>query len=692
MSLFINTDNPQFSGEFFDLVAGTTNYYHGAMHNISVMLFGINFRLSKFIKELEKILQGPDDDKTEKRRKRLAFLKFCNALLEVQEFFTLFCNDLNGGGSGSTKENWTMKQYTENLMIITVAGGNIIIIFAQLITDMIACRGNYELLMPTNKRLFEALQIKRSGSGDTKEMLYNKMFKYFQKLPESDKETLTDIASGPYSDCDFKLSQNIYKDLIEALDKLNSEKIKEIIEKFEELNLSIPSLMTSLIDIFEKLELEDDDVLDTYLNAMFEKLQIDSQLAQASQGDLASQEDLASRLKDEIKLTRQASTSLNDIFDKEIEKFEKLPQNTKGGTNRKKQRGGQHVLDEYTEFITRLCSKSDEPSGIELSRIKTFIDCMLNYKRLYTPTQLKQFSKNCPSTLKSLYPLYPQIINDTHFIGIDENSDCWKFLTHLKNKKTAIQQATQFAVDQSVKFHLDGYFKHIDPTGHVFALVAPATNSTEAIIAYIKNITFNINKFIELWEKRIWSDKAAPALHLGHPSLPHKLTYEYVCESFMSLTTMLENRLVTRLSADILNYFLNNPQFNTEIIADRLIVNFNDKRQAESLRRGKELKACVLPPCDIIIPPVKPEYKPSLLEAKEVLDNTRYSEFGHPDGYRITINVIEIDEKTKAGDILTLLDQVEHEQLRRILSKKRERIGGKKTTLKKKYKSRKHRF
>lgn len=687
MSLFINTDNPQFSGEFFDLVAGTTNYYHGAMHNISVMLFGINFRLSKFIKELKKILEGPADDKTEKRKKRLAFLEFCNALLEVQEFFTLFCNDLNGGGSGSTKENWTMKQYTENLMIITVAGGNIIIIFAQLIKDMIACGGNYDLLMPTNKRLFEALHIKRSGSGDTKEMLYNKMFEYFQNLSPSDKATLEGIASGPYSDCDFKLSQNIYKDLIEALDKLNSEKIKEIIEKFEDLNLSIPSLMTSLIDIFEKLELEDDKVLDTYLNTMFDNLQIDSQSAQASQEDIASQGDLASQLKEEIKLTRQASTSLNDIFDK----FEKLPQNTKGGTNRKKQRGG-HVLDEYTEFITRLCSKSDEPSGIQLNRIKTLIDCLLNYERLYTPTELKQFSKDCPNTLKSLYPLYPQIINDTHFTGIDENSDCWKFLTHLKNKKTAIQQATQFAVDQSVQFHLDGYFKHMDPTGHVFALVAPATNSTEAIIAYIKNITFNINKFIELWEKRIWSDKAAPALHLGHPSLPHKLTYKYVCESFMSLTTMLENRLVTRLSADILNYFLNNPQFNTEIIADRLIVNFNAKRQAESLQTGKIMKACVLPPCDIIIPPVKPEYRPSLVEAKEVLDNTRYSELGHPDGYRITINVVEIDEKTKAGDILTVLDQVEHEQLRRVLSKKRERIGGKKTTLKKKYKSRKHRF
>ena len=89
-----------------------------------------------------------------------------------------------------------------------------------------------------------------------------------------------------------------------------------------------------------------------------------------------------------------------------------------------------------------------------------------------------------------------------------------------------------------------------------FANYGKLTN-TFSIEFDIKNITFNINKFIELWEKRIWSDKAAPALHLGHPSLPHKLTYEYVCESFMSLTTMLENRLVTRLSADILNYFLN---------------------------------------------------------------------------------------------------------------------------------------
>ena len=92
-------DQPSYAGEFFDLSITSINNDYGALHNIGVMLYGINFPLEKFIKELEMILKdeaGATDDKALKRAKRLDFLKHCNSLPEIQTFFEQFCNYLNG--------------------------------------------------------------------------------------------------------------------------------------------------------------------------------------------------------------------------------------------------------------------------------------------------------------------------------------------------------------------------------------------------------------------------------------------------------------------------------------------------------------------------------------------------------------------------------------------------------------------
>ena len=132
-SMVDQPEQPTYAGEFFDLSITSINNKYGALHNIGVILYGINFPLKKFIRELQMILNdeggAATDDKAIKRQKRLIFLEHCNSLPELQTFFERFCNYLNGqDGSG--------KQYS-NFIVITAAGGNIIIVFAQLIMNII---------------------------------------------------------------------------------------------------------------------------------------------------------------------------------------------------------------------------------------------------------------------------------------------------------------------------------------------------------------------------------------------------------------------------------------------------------------------------------------------------------------------------------------------------------------------------
>ena len=131
------------SGEMFDLTASSFNNTFGCEHNKCVIEHGINFPLTKYIKELEMILANAPDDKSQKRIHRLTFLKLCNQSQYLQIMFKYFCNYLNGGYELNQyynlkdDENDKLTSQYKNCMIITATGGNIIIIFAKLIMNMI---------------------------------------------------------------------------------------------------------------------------------------------------------------------------------------------------------------------------------------------------------------------------------------------------------------------------------------------------------------------------------------------------------------------------------------------------------------------------------------------------------------------------------------------------------------------------
>ena len=307
---------------------------------------------------------------------------------------------------------------------------------------------------------------------------------------------------------------------------------------------------------------------------------------------------------------------------------------------------------EEFEFIKALLLQAisnKNNAGFLLFRAKTVIDCRKHYKPPYTPKQLKQFKQLC---LKKYKELYPQTIQQSHF---DEATDeikegqldpnCLIYLKHLMEKKQAIKNSTHMTMEQIIKLFIDGYFKQANSLGLMFPVIPPSANNTEAIIAYTRNITLNINAYIHNWFTVHFTPLGAPARSSLNPG---DYDYKSLVKCFLSLDTMIkDDDLIPLLCADILNYFLNNPLFHTETILDELIQTFN-----ASIR-----KKCVMLPSDILLVPT--EYQIYLSKIKDILNVSLNSEFGYPDGLRITINAIITEQIKNITAITSMLNSEE---------------------------------
>jgi len=582
------TTQPSYAGEFFDLSITSINNDYGALHNIGVMLYGINFPLEKFIKELEMIISESPDDKTTKREARLAFLQYCDTNIYLKVFFQSFCNYLNGkDGSG--------EQYP-NFIVITAAGGNIIIVFAQLIMNIINAykaeaeadklNVNPDLLLPTNKIL---LNILKSNFPDVnRNTIITSIVAHF--TTDTDMlEKLSQIESSEASDCDFKLSPNIFQ------------------TRDQESEFAVDQA-TSIITGLDLGPSQEGGAVDDYIQQLHDKI------IQFGESESESE--------------KKASFKL--------------------------------ILRILSQIIH---NEDKSKAGFLLFRAKTLIDCRQNYKSPYTPKALKAFKETCSSKYKNLYP---QIIQQKHLDEAvaelinqypDENFNpkthpCFIYLNHLMEKKKAIKNSTQSTINQIIQLFVEGYFKQANPAGHMAPVIVPSIYKTEALIAYIRNITGNINMYIHEWFRVRMSKDAAPAKSLlAH----HNYDYKSLVKLFLSLDTMITNNsLIPFLCADILNYFINGGSFHTETILDELIKSFNADRAA------KRESDCVMLHSDILLVPSS--YQIDLSKIKNVFNNIINLGLGYPDGLRITINAI-ITEKIKDIQAITkMLLLAEHEQ------------------------------
>ena len=199
------------SGEFYDISIPTYTNKFGEKYIKCIWENGINIPLSKHIDELNDIITNSKDDKSDKRIKRLNFLKMCYKINNLKEIFILFSNLLNGGGSNDSElykefplitESCQFKQYRDSQkLVLTCAGGNIITIFAQFV--YIIWDNEFEKIGEINKFILNHFASKLNTTGT---VILNSIKE--EIINEIDKEIVEELANKSYSDFDFKITPN----------------------------------------------------------------------------------------------------------------------------------------------------------------------------------------------------------------------------------------------------------------------------------------------------------------------------------------------------------------------------------------------------------------------------------------------------------------------------------------------------
>ena len=181
-------------GEFFDCtVQGYNDNGHGT-HKIDYALQnGISIPIQKYIEELQMIEENTFDDKSEKRAQRLYFL---NRVAEVQvlvDYFSYFTTYLNGGTNIPGLDEFG-SNFEFNKLIITIAGGNIITIFANLLNDLFLSWQSTEIYFN---------QIILSNQ----EMM-DQLYYWGTDCPADFSQLITEMASKDFSDFDYNILPN----------------------------------------------------------------------------------------------------------------------------------------------------------------------------------------------------------------------------------------------------------------------------------------------------------------------------------------------------------------------------------------------------------------------------------------------------------------------------------------------------
>lgn len=628
------------SGELFDLSIPSLNNSFGYEHIMYTIRYGISPPLEKYMEELEAIVDGPQDDKTEKRQQRLQFLYHCFESREIQDFFRIYCNYINGGGTIHSP-HWFNRQYP-SIFVLTVAGGNIITVFAQLLTNIL---DSYTKAVNN--------EVEPADYEWEEWDLYDDDY----EREEFFNDDARDIRDGMFT-TNFRDWTPDYWRLINTTYELLTPSNKKIIDELENYSQFSKELICFLI-CSHILNNDHDRTVENDVRGV----------AEAPHSDF------------DFKLSPNIDP---DILDESKPDYDV-----------------QTFIDELSDSIPE-----DSHAGFMLLRAKSLIICKSRAQvPNYSNDDIKRFKRDCAAKMGNwVYSLFPQTMQRDYLQRVTPNSDCWKFLNFLLQKKILIGDATRNNIDEILKFYMSGYHQAEDRNGRAYHPIPTQPNSTEAIIEYLHHVTFHLNVYINRWETDKLSRNSAPGLFMNGPRVvePRDYSYRTICFSFLTLDSLLHsnNCFVGRLGSDILNYFLNNPEFQTEAILDSLIKSVNNQR-----RRIDPRSWAYMPPSDLVLAPTHPSFSRSLRTLKDILENSRYSELGYPDGLRLTINAIRTDSRLPD----TRLDQMSDEAMaaagsdRNIMSEfvqfrskgapgtsgRAKKTRKKKYKLKKKYKSKK---
>ena len=121
------------SGEFFDLTITSVNNDFGYEKTKYSLTYGISTPLSKYIEELRSIISQGANVKSDKRSARLNFLEQFEGDAFFEQYFQDMMCFLNGGYHLPRGK----ETFSNNKIVIAIAGGNIVTIFAKLVKDLL---------------------------------------------------------------------------------------------------------------------------------------------------------------------------------------------------------------------------------------------------------------------------------------------------------------------------------------------------------------------------------------------------------------------------------------------------------------------------------------------------------------------------------------------------------------------------
>ena len=474
----INTRPKLYRGELFDITITSYNNKFGNEKIKTSFEYGINFPIIYYINELEKIIdKDPSDDKIEKRRKRLEFLKICNTPQNkiVIDLFNNLIIYLNGGSMNISNN------YNNQPLIVVLAGGNIISIFFNLLKLLLSEESGVDIIF----NLFDN----------------EKTSEEFQKLLEQIKYSLKDnsylrdyLESSEYqnySDLDLNLLPNrldnewfIYnggvgKRRLTEAEILMETSFKEPIKSRKE----IMEEKRKLKEYEEKLNKEEEK----------KNLQVLAKKKKLREAEKKLREAEKKKIKEEEKKKRAEILAANKKSLKEAEKKEKR-------IKEKNEDFRKYTQDEYL-------------SGFILCRIKSSFPCLDNIVKNFTDNN-KQFlniddeidilnstiqnkPENCDfNDLNKLNITYDKLIahlSKKNWLSSDVSPQCLAFIKKLLSKKLFTKKCTDANTLVISRSNFD-----FDPNNSNFIYYdsKDEINKLKNIIYYIHLITFNINNSI----------------------------------------------------------------------------------------------------------------------------------------------------------------------------------------------------
>ncbi len=321
-----------------------------------------------------------------------------------------------------------------------------------------------------------------------------------------------------------------------------------------------------------------------------------------------------------------------------------------------------HISDIYKTLEGDVYqSKELETSqGFTLFRVKSSVMCEVDKPDLDQTLKLQK--NNCYDAKKGgvisqdlIDRLMPQLINrdDRNVPGLQDSnwSLCKQYIEHLLVKKQKIAIATKFNVYTAIGY-ISEKIKSKELANGKFSMRKDELE-LESIIYYINYNTYHLNEVIKKWENGNFKNSRG-----GIVSKP----YLEVCQSFISLDTIINSSYLLSIIGSIIAQYLNFSDSHTKPMSLPLSEKILEKIESDMKSSGIiECQSAKMLPSKITLvnsTGIKEFGTVMKRDLKQPLQTLRFSDVGFPDGINIVLNIIspDIPKPTPSTSLEELFD------------------------------------